>query len=81
MYSAVVSPSTFGFVATTTSSTPPSATRAEKLSHAKLFRPDAVDRGDGALQHMVLSPELTRTLDRYKIAWFLDNADDRGIPL
>ena len=74
-YSAVVSPSTFGFVATTTSVTVAVAEALDELADAQLLGPDAVDGRDRAVQHVVEAVELAGALDRDEVARLLDDAD------
>ena len=52
-YIAVASPSMLGLVARITSVTPSSSTRREQLLDPQLLGPDALDRRDRALEHVV----------------------------
>ena len=75
-YIAVASPSMFGFVARMTSVDVLVLDAREQLLDAQLLGPDAFDRRDRALQHVVAPAELARALDGDDVARLFDDADD-----
>src|SRR5205085_6035411 len=48
----------------------------EQLRDPQVVGPDAVDRGDGAAEHVVAALELTGLLDGLDVPGFLDDADE-----
>ena len=52
---------------------------AEQLLDPELVGPDALDRADRALQHVVAAPELAGLLDGHDVAGLLDHADHGGV--
>ena len=59
--------------------TPSASTRREQLLDPQLLGPDALDRRDRALQHVVAAAELVGALDRDDVARLLDDAERRGV--
>src|SRR3954469_16039402 len=51
----------------------------QQLLDAQLLRPDALDRRDRALQHVVSTVELVGALDRDDVARLLDHAHERRV--
>ena len=76
---AVASPSMLGLVARITSVTPSASTRAQQLLDPQLLGPDALDRRDRALEHVVPAGELVGALDRDDVAGLLDDAEHGGV--
>ena len=77
--SAVASPVVVGFVASTTSVTPPASSARVELVDPQVLGVDAVDRRQRAAEHVVAPAELVRALDRDDVAGLLDDADHRAV--
>ena len=78
-YMAVASPSMLGLVQRMTSSDLFVLEPHEQLLHPQLVGPDAFDRVDGALEHVVAAAVLTGLLDRDDVAGLLDDAEHRRV--
>src|SRR5918912_614182 len=48
---------------------------------SQLLRPDAAQRGNGPVQHVIESTELARGLNTHDVRRFLDNAHHPGVAL
>ncbi len=79
MNDAVASPVVFGFVARTTSTTPLESTRLKQLVDPEILGIDAVERRQGAAEHVVEAAVLVRPLQGHDVGGLLDDADDRPV--
>ncbi len=80
-YSAVVSPSTVGFVARITSRTPPFVNPLQESGDAQVLRPNTVDGRDGAHEHVVQPAVLVDGFDGQDVSRLFHDADGGGVPL
>ena len=76
---AVASPSRLGLVQRMISVDALVVEAGQQLADPQLVGADALDRADGALQHVVAAVELAGLLDRHDVARLLDHADHRGV--
>ena len=72
----MASPSTVGLVARMTSSISPLADPGHQIGDAQLLGPDAVQRRERAVEHVVDAVKMARLFDGGDVGRFLDHADN-----
>ena len=75
----MVWPSSVAFIASTTSSIPPAATRATQAVDGEILGPHAVERRQPPAEHVIAAGEQPRAVERPQVGDFLDHAQQRVV--